>query len=190
MSLLLAAIRSASPAPVPAGLPGSAPTPLPIRDIAPPVEISPLLPWQMALLVAGGVVVLALLAAGLWWWARHRPAAAETPLLTPRQAALAELERLRPQVPLLSPYDFSIAVSGVLRTFLERQHGLRALEQTSPEFLAALAEGGQFTAADRALLQDFLERCDLIKFARAAADQSSSEALLGSATGFVQGGQA
>ena len=104
--------------------------------------------------------------------------------------ALAALERLRAQVRTLSPYDFSIAVSEVLRTFIERQHRLRALEQTSPEFLASLAAARQFTEADRGLLADFLERCDLIKFARVEASAETSEELLGSATAFVQGGPA
>lgn len=154
-----------------------------IEDIA-GAERIPWAWWQVALLAAA---TLALLALGIWlairWW-RRRPA---MPPLTPRAAAFRELERLRAQVHTLDPHTFSVAVSEVLRRFVGAQFGLHAERQTTPEFLEASRQVAAFAEEDRALLADFLERCDLVKFARIGADESTSEALLGSAMAFVQG---
>ncbi len=141
----------------------------------------------MALLV---FAILALVAFAIYairrWWPRTPP----PPPPTPRQLALAELERLRAQVRTADPHEFSFAVSEVLRRFIEGQFGVRALEQTSPEFLAAIAGSYRFSEDDRKLLAEFLERSDMIKFARLGGDESASESLLGSAAAFVQGGRA
>jgi hypothetical protein len=185
MMLLLAAIR-AEPTPAPA--PGStAPgSDLPeIRDIAPPVDI-PMPLWETIAIVAAVLAILALAAWIVWrCWPRPLP----EPPPTPRQVALRELARLRGLLHTLDPHAFSFEVSDVLRRFIENQFGLRALEQTSDEFLAEVARVSRFSQTDRRLLAEFLERSDMIKYARQGADESASEALLTSATDFVHGGR-
>jgi hypothetical protein len=184
--LLLAAIK-AVPTPIP--LPGPAPepdAPLPEpRDIAPPVDIpTPL--WEKLAIIAGILLLLALIAWIIWkCWPRPLP----EPPPTPRQIALRELARLRGLLTTLDPHAFSFEVSTVLRQFIEAQFGLRALEQTSDEFLAEVARASRFSQTDRRLLADFLERSDMIKYARQGADESASESLLASATDFVHGGR-
>jgi hypothetical protein len=153
-----------------------------LRDIAPPVEVFPYLWWQVAL---AAVAALAVLALAVWLMARFWPRRPLPPPPTPRMIALRELERLRAQVRALDPYAFGVAVSDVLRTYVGAQFGLRAREQTSPEFLAAIRESRAFCEADRDLLARFLERSDLVKFARIGADEATSEELLGSAISFV-----
>ena len=162
------------------------PEPLPIRDIAPPVDI-PWPPWLVASVVIGGLLALAGLVALIIWWTKKWPT---QPLPTPRQLALRSLEALRREVQTLDPYAFSIAVSDVLRSYIGAEYRLHAREQTSPEFLAAIADSPQFYDADRRLLADFLEHCDLIKFARIDATAEDSARLLQSAISFVQGGTA
>jgi hypothetical protein len=46
-----------------------------------------------------------------------------------------------------------------------------------------------FTAGDRTLLGHFLEKCDLIKFARVQATSADNSDLVESALAFVQGGR-
>ena len=157
-----------------------------IHDIAPPVAV-PMPAWQWALIILGALALVGLLVWLFRRWYKNRPVA---PPETPRVVAIRDLEALRPQVRILDPYHFSIAVSDVLRSFVGRQFGLRAREQTSPEFLAAIGSAPGFTADDRQLLARFLERCDLIKFARVEADERVSEELLESALAFVRGGRA
>jgi hypothetical protein len=166
--------------------PAATPEPLPIRDIAPPVDI-PWPPWLIACVVIGGLLALAGIVALIIWWTKKWPTA---PPPTPRQLALQSLDALRREVQTLDPYAFSIRVSDVLRSYIGAEYRLHAREQTSPEFLAAISQSPQFYDADRKLLAEFLEHCDLIKFARIDATTADSERLLQSAISFVQGGKA
>jgi hypothetical protein len=141
------------------------------------------------MLVAAAAAALIVL--GLLVWLVVRAVRRRPPPLppSPRSVALRELDALRPRVQSSEPYDFSIAVSDVLRRYIGAAFGLQAPQQTSPEFLAAVAASNRFTADERQLLETFLERCDLIKFARINADAGDSEALLERALAFVQGGR-
>ena len=106
---------------------------------------------------------------------------------TPREIAIRELEALRPQVEQQTPYDFSIAVSDVLRSYIGRQYRLHAREQTSTEFLSTISRSVKFSENEKSLLAAFLERCDLIKFARIDATSADSAQLLESAIQFAHG---
>jgi hypothetical protein len=74
-----------------------------------------------------------------------------------------------------------------LRKYVSARYHLRATEQTSPEFLADAAKSPHFTGADKQLLAEFLERCDLIKFAHIDATVEDSKALLAQAVRYVKG---
>ncbi len=159
---------------------------LQIRDIAPPVEP----PYSLLALILIWAAMLAAVALVVWLVIRYWQNRPKPPPPTPREIALKALERLRGEVKAMDPYNFSIAVSDVLRHFIGEQYHLRAEKQTSPEFLAAIGRSRVFTMDERDLLADFLERCDLIKFARIDADTLTSEALLKSALDFVEGARA
>ena len=164
------------------------PAPLEIKDIAPPVDVFPYPLWMV---IVAAVLALALLGGLVWLvvaWVKNRPAPAP---LSATSVAMRALEKLRTQIKEIAPYDFSIAVSDVLRTFITNaKFRLPATNQTSPEFLAAISSSPNFTDADRSLLAGFLEHCDLIKFARIDATGEDSAKLLESAVAFVQGGRA
>ena len=164
----------------------SAPSPTPeLAPIAPPVPVFPYPPWVVA---SAGVAALLLLAAITWavvHFIKNRP---QPPPPTPRELALAALEQLRGRIAQSKPYPFSIAVSDVLRGYVESAFRVRATQQTSPEFLAAAGASPRFSEAEKALLAAFLEKADLIKFARLAAGSSDSEQLLEQARRFVEGG--
>ena len=155
------------------------------HDIAPPVDYSLIPPWLVFVIV---FVALSLLGLVVWLLAkRRRPA---PPPKLPREIALEELERVGSEIEKMSPYQFSIRVSDILRKYVSQQYGLPATRQTSIEFLTALAKASPFAADEKSLLEDFLNRCDLIKFARYEATTSDSELLLGEAIRFVKGGEA
>lgn len=155
-----------------------------IRDIAPPVDVFPYPVWMVVLAALGVALFVGLVAWVLWRWMKRRRAA---PPPTPREVALGQLAELRHEVDTLNPQVFSDEVSKVLRTFLTRQFGLRATRQTSQEFLASLSGGGLFDDERKELLSCFLEKCDLIKFARAEAGAGESCELLDQAVAFVSG---
>ncbi len=154
------------------------------HDIAPPVDYSLIPPWLVFVIA---FVVLSLLGLVVWGFVRRRKP--ESPPKPPREIALSELEQIRHEIKKASPYQFSIRVSDILRRYVTQQYGLPATRQTSIEFLTATAKAPSFSADDKSLLEDFLNRCDLIKFAKYEATVSDSELLLEEAIRFVKGGQ-
>jgi hypothetical protein len=154
------------------------------HDIAPPVDYSLIPPWLVFVIA---FVVLSLLGLIVWWLAQRRKP--ELPPKSPREIAVEELEQIRPQIERMSPYQFSIRASDILRRYVTQQYGVPATRQTSIEFLSAAAKASSFSSDDKSLLEDFLNRCDLIKFAKYEATTSDSELLLEEAIRFVKGGQ-
>ncbi|PYK10883.1 MAG: hypothetical protein DME61_02255 [Verrucomicrobia bacterium] len=154
------------------------------HDIAPPVDYSLIPPWLVFVIV---FVALSLLGLVVWLFAKRRKP--PLPPKLPREIALEELERIACEIERMSPYQFSIRVSDILRKYVTQQYGLPATRQTSIEFLTAVAKASPFSTEEKSLLEDFLSRCDLIKFARYEATTSDSELLLGEAIRFVKGGE-
>ena len=155
-----------------------------LHDISPPVEYSLIPPWVVFVGSFIALTVLGLIAWLVWRWLRK-----PTPEQTPRARAIELLQSVRSEIRQLTPYEFSIRVSDILRHYVMQQYQLPVTRQTSVEFLESLTNTSQFSEADKSLLGDFLTRCDLIKFARYDATEADSELLLEEATRFVQGGQ-
>lgn len=154
-----------------------------LKDNAAPVAV-PWPEWVWWCIGIGAVILAALLVALGYWLSKRKPKAIPP---TPREIALRGLEELRAKAANTEPYQFSVAVSDVLRTFVSGQYGLKATQQTSPEFLNSLAAAHDFTHQERDLLAKFLDRCDLLKFARITAREEENGELLRAATAFVQG---
>lgn len=154
------------------------------HDIAPPVDYSLIPPWLIFLGAFVGLTLLGLLA---WWIARKQKPVAPPKL--PRQRAIEALERIAGEIERLTPYQFSIRVSDILRRYVTEQYAIPLTRQTSIEFLNALRNSGSFSEEEKSLLADFLNRCDLIKFARYDATPTDSQLLLEEAMRFVKGGE-
>lgn len=155
-----------------------------LHDISPPVDYSLVPPWMV---FVGSFIALAVV--GLVGWLIWRALRKPKPEQTPRARAIELLQRVRSEITQLTPYQFSIRVSDILRQYVMQQYQLPVTRQTSVEFLESLANTSQFSEEDKSLLGDFLTRCDLIKFARYDATEADSELLLEEATRFVQGGK-
>src|ERR1700731_1570308 len=153
------------------------------HDIAPPVDYSLTPAW---ILFVVSFVTLSLLGLALWGVARNlkRP----VPPKLPRQRAIEALEQIGEQIEHMDPYQFSIRLSDFLRGYVTEQYGLPVARQTSVEFLEHLARSSPFSGDEKMLLEDFLNRCDLIKFARYEATSADSRLLLDEAIRFVKGG--
>ncbi len=153
------------------------------HDITGPVDYFLLQPWMIFGAVAGTLLLVGLAIWLIKWW-RSRPVTVQTP----RQRALDQLARIETEIDKLTPYQFSIRVSDILRRYVTEQYQLPVTRQTSVEFLNALAAASPFSADEQTLLSDFLNRCDLIKFARYDATREDSRLLLDEAERFVKGG--
>jgi len=189
VTLGLVDLSTAPATPTPAPTPGPAATPLSqaIHDIAPPLDVFPYPPWMVATAIAVATLLLALIVWFVVSWIRHRSG---PPPPSATAVALGELEKLRGRVGEIEPYEFSVAVSNVLRTFISNaRFRLPATRLTSPEFLAAIAGTELFSEEDRSLLGHFLGKCDMIKFARVDATSADNTELVEKALAFVQGGQ-
>lgn len=119
------------------------------------------LPWLAGGLALGGGLLLA------GWKYRGRPQpVAPTP---PDQWAQAELKRID-ELGLDVPREadrYHTLVSDVVRRYLELRFELRASRQTTAEFLEAMRHSTLLTTPQQEELREFLQRCDLAKFARA-----------------------
>jgi hypothetical protein len=155
-----------------------------IHEIAPPVDYSLVPPWVVYCGVALGLIVIGLIG----WWIRARLRRPK-PEQSPRDRTLQRLRDVGYEMETLTAYQFSIRVSDILRQYVTEQYQLPVTRQTSVEFLAALAKVSPFSDDEKSLLEDFLYRCDLIKFARYDATIEDSHLLLEEATRFVQGGK-
>lgn len=155
-----------------------------IHEIAPPVDYSLVPPWVIYAGIALGIVLLGLMV----WWLRKR-AGRPKPVRSPRDRALEALAQIEREMETMTPYQFSIAVSDILRGYVTEQFALPVTRQTSFEFLSILAKSSPFSADETSLLEDFLGRCDLIKFARYDATVRDSQLLLEEANQFVKGGK-
>ena len=154
-----------------------------LPDIAPPVNYSLVPPWMI---FVGSLIVLTIIGLAIWYGRRFFRKKQVT--LSPRERALAALSEIESEVERIAPYQFSIRVSNILRRYVVEQFALPMTRQTSVEFLNAIASAPNFGDEEKALLADFLNRCDLIKFARYEATPEDSRLLLDEARQFVKGG--
>lgn len=171
-------------APTTSGVAVPSPTPADIRDIRGPVPIP--IAWLLPLLIAGGVLLAALLGFLGWrWWKRRK-----SRIPPPRPADEVALERLEAARAFLDPAharEFCFAVSEAIRFYIEDVFAVRAARRTTDEFLGDLVRRPTPGLVEhKAPLEEFLQRSDLVKFARAPLAQGEMEAMHSSACRFVR----
>jgi len=138
-----------------------------LRDVKGPEPFPPdPRPWLVAgllLALASGVALTVALLRR-----RRRYQGLQAPARPPHEIAAAALEALRRQrLPEAGAFDaYYVALSAIVRSYLEQRFGLRAPEMTTEEFLQATARSGALDRPHRALLAEFLGESDLVKFAR------------------------
>jgi hypothetical protein len=153
-----------------------------LRDIKPPVDIPSGWAWLWWTLGALALAV-GLYLAWRYWQKRRQPPARSEPVTPPHARARQRLEAALKLID--QPRPFCIEVSDVIRVYLEERFDLRAPERTTEEFLAELQHSTRLTPAQKQTLADFLERCDLVKFARDEPEHYELEGLHGVAVRLV-----
>jgi hypothetical protein len=146
-----------------------------IRPIRDPVPLGPDLTWLWILLAVAAFAALA-----WWWFTRKKPPVVDPALLIPPHRRAKE--RLRGATELLSdPYAFCSLVSDVIRVYLEERFNLHAPDRTTEEFLDELRNSSRLNEEHKALLENFLMKCDLVKFAREEPTELELRGLLDAA---------
>lgn len=144
-----------------------------IRDIKAPKEI-PRDWWILIRWIGLGLALLVFIILG-WIGYRRRKAGKsllpvrEAPPRPPHEVALEALEALRGNVDGLADAaqikQFYSEVSEIIRRYIEGRFYVMALEMTTREVLSGM-EVASVEDPVRAAVQDFLEPCDLVKFAK------------------------
>jgi len=120
-----------------------------------------------------GLILLAanlgLLTTLAWLWLRRLRSRTPAPA---HRTAVQELEQLQKQASQCTDPQalrrYATHLSWVLRGYLDQRYGLHAREQTTPEFLASLAERDLLHSRHKEFLHDFFVWADLVKFAGAS----------------------
>ena len=155
-----------------------------LLDIADAVDV-PAPWWWWASLAVAGTVALALLA---WWWKRRKEARDAPRPVPAHEAALVALEDLL-AADLLSQGQlkpFYLALSNIVRRYIEERFGLRAPEQTTEEFLAGIAGSPQIGKDHQVLLRRFLVQADLVKFAEFLPGRDETGSAVEAAKQFIR----
>jgi hypothetical protein len=151
-----------------------------IRDIRLPAPAAPAWVWPalIAAAVAAGVALF-------WLWrARSRRRARA---LTPLETALAELAAARALLQPASADQYSVAVSGLVRRYIERRFALHATQRTSEEFLREILAAPQHALGPHcARLAEFLQQCDVAKFSGVPLTLHNLEVIHASAGEFLR----
>jgi len=82
--------------------------------------------------------------------------------------------------------EFFYRLSEITRIYIEKRFGLMAAEQTTEEFLQAAHDSPRLRPAHKALLAEFLQACDLVKYARYQPMSEEIERAFNSARDFVE----
>jgi hypothetical protein len=151
-----------------------------IRDIRGPKAIPG--SWILVALLMGAMLV----ALGAYAVRHRRRRALQPRQLTLSEQALKRLEEARPLMLPATAREFGIAASEVVRSYIEERFDVIATQRTTEEFLQYLLQSSHDALArHRSLLEEFLQRCDFVKFAGTSLTVTDMESLFQSARSFV-----
>ena len=133
-----------------------------LRDIRPPIEIPT--GWEWVWWTLG--ILAAVVAAYVAWryWQKRKEQLACVPLVPAHVRARQKLEEALTLI--AQPKPFCTMVSDTIRFYLEECFNFRAPERTTEEFLYELQNTDRLLPDQKMSLGEFLQRCDLVKFAR------------------------
>ncbi|HTY87516.1 MAG TPA: hypothetical protein VMB80_08635 [Candidatus Acidoferrum sp.] len=153
-----------------------------IRDIKPPVAIPS--GWEWLGWLAAALAALAVMLLAWSWWQRKRMQVAAVP---PVPAHVRAKQKLAAALALIAqPKPFCILVSDTIRLYLEERFNFHAPERTTEEFLHELKSTPLLVSEQKEKLGDFLECCDLVKFAKFEPGERELRELHGSALRLVE----
>lgn len=159
---------------------------MPARGELGPLEppAGPVWPW----LLAGGAAVAAAAPFAARVWAARR---ARSRQRSAYEVARAELDGLlygpRPAPDDVAAVDaFYVALSGIVRRYLENRFGLHSPEQTTDEFLEDLSRSPDLRPGHQDLLREFLQGADLVKFAHRLPDAAGLNSSVALAQRFLE----
>lgn len=147
-------------------------------DIEGPVLIGLLKLLGIIGLAVLAVLVMVFLISKYWVKRTGRPFKTQVPERSPLEIAMERLDRLQAEASEMAPDPFIVEVSNIVRDYLETALAIPAREQTSEEFLQALQTQESLPEVLKARMPEFLDQCDLVKFARQVLAGTQRSSLL------------
>ncbi len=159
-----------------------------VRDIKPPVALHKNY-YRLYIIIgiAIGVLILAAVIAHFIYHRKHREIESIPEPLSAHQIAYNDLESLR-SLDLISKgqiKEYYYRLSNIVRQYIENRFNLMAPERTTEEFLAEMMVTDRLTGDHKELVGDFLEHCDMVKFAAYGPDSREIENSFNSAKKLV-----
>jgi hypothetical protein len=152
----------------------------PAPDMLPPVPSQ--MKWLSWIGSAGGMLALS---AAVWAVLRRWRRASQS--LPPHKLALQELTQLqKASIPSLNRADYHTLLADVIRRYIAERYALPATRLTTAEFLATMRASGRASVEQQELLRDFLELCDLAKFAPVGSSPEECREATALARAFVE----
>lgn len=140
-----------------------------IKDIKPPVYFTR--DYFFLILIASIIILVALGFLIAHFLKKNLRKKSELSIVPPRPAHEIAHEALNalkaknlPQLGRIKEYYSEL--SDIVRHYLEDRFSIRAPEMTTEEFLYSLRESDDLAGAHKNLLKQFLNHCDLVKFAK------------------------
>jgi hypothetical protein len=133
-----------------------------IRAIRPPVVIPN--GWLWFFGIFGAVLLIAALVCAWLYWRRKASQPVVVPIIPPHARARQKLQEALALI--AQPRPFCIAVSDIVRLYLEERFSFHAPERTTEEFLHELQATQLLLPDQKQSLGEFLSVCDMVKFAR------------------------
>ena len=122
--------------------------------------------------ILGGMLLVGLIVLGVLYWKRKKkipvPVVFQKPAIPPHELALAKLKELENKKLWQKDKvkDYHTELTDIIREYIEKRHGIIAMELTSDEILRSYSGLGLDTSSLE-LLRQVLKLADMVKFAKA-----------------------
>jgi len=159
-----------------------------IRDIKPPVGFRANSDF---LIIAAIIIALAALVFLIRFFKKRLEKKKDQILNLPKpahQIALEALEALSEENLSASGKikEYYFRLSDIIRRYIEERFEIRAPEMTTEEFLTFLRNSGTLSGAHKNLVKEFLNLCDIVKFANYGPTQKEIDESFAAAVKLVQ----
>lgn len=139
-----------------------------IKDIVPPMGISTNF-TRLIIWVAAGLGIL-LIGGSIYWLIGNRKKQQKFEYIyrTPHEIAYEMLKNLLKEDLLAKGLakEYYYRINDILRHYIENRFSLLAPERTTEEFLEEMAHTDKLEDNHKVLVQEFLEHCDMVKYAK------------------------
>lgn len=159
--------------------------PLVFRNIKGPVPLSSDRAWAWG--SGGGLAGAAVVTLVVLWVLRHRSREVPEKMISAHEWALRQLQGLVDDqlVERGLVDEFYFRLSMIIRRYVERRFGVRALNRTTDEFMLETQGGPTLSLDYHGTVGNFLRACDMVKFARHAPQAEEINEALKKARDFV-----